>query len=237
MPKVGLRLLELTGLAAHLPCVIQTLLFPDQQLVLAYARAQDRDVLTALFQIDAHLGAMALSAREPMVTRIKLAWWQEQGFAKARPVNDLDDAIRQIEVRVPGCHGLLAQLAEGWGVFLEFEEEGEASLNASAELRGPALFGLAAAAAGVTLTEAQKSASIAWALVDLARKCGSDEALAKARDVYSGLHGTSQAMPVRILSLLSALARNDAARGLNDAVPLGSPLRIVRTLWFFLTRR
>ena len=229
----------MTGLAAHLPRVIQTPLFPDQQLVLAYARAQDRDVLTALFGIDAHLGSMALSAREPMVTRIKLAWWQEQGFAKARPVNDLDDAITQIEMRVPDCHGLLAQLAEGWAASLDFEEDGEASLKASAELRGPALFELAAAAAGAgaTLTETQKSVSVAWALVDLGRKCGSEVALSTASDIYSRLPGTSGAMPVRILSLLSALARNDAARGLSDALPLGSPQRMVTTLWFFLTRQ
>ena len=194
-------------------------------------------MLTALFRIDAHLGSMALSAREPMVTRIKLAWWQEQGFAKARPVNDLDDAIRQIEMRIPDCHGLLAQLAEGWAASLDFEEDSDASLKASAELHGPALFGLAAAVGGATLTETQKSLSTAWALVDLGRKLGSAAALSKAHDIYSRLPQAPQAMPVRILSLLSALARNDAARGLNEALPLGSPHRMVRTLCFFLTHR
>ena len=50
---------------------------PDLTLALSYVPAARRPALEALFGLDAALGAALAGGREPMISRIKLAWWRE----------------------------------------------------------------------------------------------------------------------------------------------------------------
>src|SRR4051812_39608317 len=50
---------------------------PDRALALSYVRSGPRQALAALWSLDAALGAVLAGGREPMISRIKLAWWRE----------------------------------------------------------------------------------------------------------------------------------------------------------------
>ncbi len=63
---------------------------PDRQLIFAYARARVVPHLHALFVIEKHFADIALSIRDPLVARIKLAWWREQGLRYAVPESGIE---------------------------------------------------------------------------------------------------------------------------------------------------
>src|SRR3954463_16464203 len=50
---------------------------PDRVLALSYIPARHRPAVEALWRLDAALGLVLAGGREPMISRIKLAWWRE----------------------------------------------------------------------------------------------------------------------------------------------------------------
>ena len=84
------------------------------------ARAR-RAAVEALWRLDAALGAVLASGREPMISRIKLAWWREA-------LERLDRERRAGRAGAPGARGPcpsgrisgaeLAAMEEGWAVLL-----------------------------------------------------------------------------------------------------------------------
>jgi phytoene synthase len=50
---------------------------PDRILALAYVLAKRRAAVGALWRLDAALGDALAGGREPLIARIKLAWWRE----------------------------------------------------------------------------------------------------------------------------------------------------------------
>ncbi len=50
---------------------------PDRILALSYVPAKRRAAVGALWRLDSALGAALAGGREPMIARIKLAWWRE----------------------------------------------------------------------------------------------------------------------------------------------------------------
>src|SRR5687768_18513690 len=50
---------------------------PDRTLALSYVPARRRSAVGALWRLDSALGAALAGGREPMISRIKLAWWRE----------------------------------------------------------------------------------------------------------------------------------------------------------------
>ncbi|HEX8534003.1 MAG TPA: hypothetical protein VF662_07535, partial [Allosphingosinicella sp.] len=49
----------------------------DRALVLTYVPAARRAAVGALWRLDVALGAVLAGGREPMISRIKLAWWRD----------------------------------------------------------------------------------------------------------------------------------------------------------------
>ena len=70
---------------------------PDRRLALAYAPAFARPALEALWRLDVTLGAALAAGREPMVSRIRLAWWRE--------------ALERLDREAPPPEPVLAALA------------------------------------------------------------------------------------------------------------------------------
>jgi phytoene synthase len=54
---------------------------PLQRMALAYAPAQSRGALTALFSLDARLANIVRHSHEPMLAQLRLAWWRENIMA------------------------------------------------------------------------------------------------------------------------------------------------------------
>ena len=71
---------------------------PDRRLALAYVPAAARPAVEALWRLDVTLGAVLAAGREPMIGRIRLAWWRE--------------ALEKLDREAPPAEPLLQALAE-----------------------------------------------------------------------------------------------------------------------------
>lgn len=191
----------------------------DKQLALLHAPARARSALAALFAIDAAMGDVVRSTREPMLGPIRLAWWRERlveldcgGSAPAEP--RLQAAQRDLLPHGVTGHDLAA-LEGGWlRLFDPFPWE--VGTSEAIWFRGNLLFGLGARVLDQASEQIQAAGGL-WALVDAARHC-SDPAsrnmlLDQARPFARGLGGQRFQSNLRALSMLAALAIRDLKAG------------------------
>ncbi|MEA3042890.1 MAG: hypothetical protein QOH47_728 [Sphingomonadales bacterium] len=205
----------------------------DRSLALAYVPAGARPALEALWRLDVTFGAVLATGSEPMVSRIRLAWWREaleRLDREAPPAEPLLQALAG-QVLAAGISGAaLAAMEEGW---LELLSEGPLdrdSLNAYAAARGGALFRLSANLLGLP-GHPVEAAGRRWALVDLARR-STDRGEAAAALAAAALVGDEGRWPplLRPLGMLSMLARRDLRRGPDAWEGQGAPARMLRML-------
>ena len=186
----------------------------DLDLALSYVRRPQRFQLVDLFALDAALGNVVRTTREPMVGRIRLAWWRErleeidQGMVPPEPQLE---ATARLVAQTPLTGAMLAELVEHWEHLLDdFPWRGETV--AAVAGRGAMLFGFGATILGVDRAEVVSVAGSAWALVDVARHCSNEESRHLLIDVARGqldaLRGTAEA-EVRPLTMLGLLAKRD----------------------------
>lgn len=206
---------------------------PDRTLALAYVPASRRAAVGALWRLDSALGAALAGGREPIISRIKLAWWREALERLDRSPAPAEPVLQALSGHVlpggvPGAD--LARMEEGWSVLATPEPLGPAALADHARLRGTLLFRYTARLLGGS-EEGLDPAGEAWALVDLARHCAaagdSDIALAEARE--RGLERRWPS-PLRPLGMLAALAARDSDPARPPWEPRGSPARMWRML-------
>lgn len=205
---------------------------PDRTLALAYVPARHRAAVGALWRLDSALGAALAGGREPMIARIKLAWWREalerldRGPAPAEPA--LRDAGAHLLPALTGAE--LAAMEEGWAVLPSTEALTAAELRTYAERRGGLLFRYTARLLDGDV-EGLEAAGEAWALVDLARHCAtredSDVALAAARERRLPRRWPARLRP---LGMLAVLAVRDFDPARPPWEPKGAPGRMWRIL-------
>lgn len=207
----------------------------DLGLALTYVPLRNRGALAALFAIDMAMGDVVRTTREPMLGRIRLAWWRER-------LNELDEATgapaeprlqaveRELLPRYVSGHDIAA-LEDGW---LRLFDPFPWSIDTSEAiwLRGNLLFGLGARVLGEPGERIQEAGGL-WALVDAVRHlsdAGSRELLlVQARGFARGLAGTRFVSKLRPLSMLTALAMRDCRRSEPFEVE-GSPRRVAAML-------
>ena len=170
-----------------------------------------------MFALDSALGNVVRATREPMVGRIKLAWWRErleeidQGIVPAEPQLE---AIAEVVVHTPLTGAILSELASKWEWLLAEFPWDEETIEAVAG-RGALLFGFAATILGAEETEQASLAGSLWSLVDVARHCSDErsrEALIdSARAMFGDVQGTADPA-TRPLTMLGLLARRDVER-------------------------
>jgi phytoene synthase len=206
---------------------------PDRILALSYVPARRRAAVGALWRLDAALGAALAGGREPMMSRIKLAWWREalerldREPAPAEPVL-LEVAEHLLAAGVGGAE--LAAMEEGWAILAGTETLTPDALTAYARIRGGLIFRYAARLLGGGEDGLERAGEV-WALVDLARHCAtagdSDIALAAARERLLPHRWPSKLRPLGMLAIL-------AARDCDPARPpweaRGAPARMWRML-------
>jgi phytoene synthase len=186
--------------------------------------------MRALWAIDAAMQAIVVSARDPMIARIKLAWWREQlegiagGPVPAEP--RLQAAADELLPRgVSG--GDIAALEMGWSTLLDDEPDFGAVM-----IRGGILFQMGGRLLG-TEDRFLDSAGILYALNSAARlgRRPPDDLI---MPVWTPLRG--HVMPWRLRSM-TALARL-AVRDLRRRAPFepegtrSRAFQILLHLWF-----
>lgn len=205
---------------------------PDRILALAYVPARRRAAVGALWRLDSALAAALAGGREPIIARIKLAWWREalerldREPAPAEPV--LREAAGHLLPLLSGAE--LAEMELGWAVLPSAGILTAADLAAYARGRGGLLFRYSARLLGAEV-DGLEPAGEAWALVDLARHCAtaedSDVALAAARERRLPRRWPKRLRP---LGMLAALAERDRDPARPPWEPKGAPARIWRML-------
>jgi phytoene synthase len=204
---------------------------PDRTLALSYVPAKRRAAVGALWRLDSAFAAALAAGREPMIGRIKLAWWSEALERLDRLPAPAEPVLQALAGHVlpAGIKGSeLAAMEAGWAVLASPEALGPESLAVYARARGALLFGFTARlldGTGAGLDEAGQ----AWALVDLARHCAttadSDIALAEARKRPLPSHWPAKLRP---LGMLAILAARDCDPGRPPWEARGSPARMWR---------
>src|SRR3954464_873905 len=207
----------------------------DRILALSYVSARRRPALAALWELDASMGAVLAGGREPMISRIKLAWWRDALETLDRAKPPAEPVLQSLADHVlPGgvAGAELAGMEEGWAVLLSDAPLSTDDLATYAAERGARLFACAAR----LLESHGEAGGEAWALADLARHCGN------AEDRHAAL-AAARALPVpprlphrlRPLGMLDALARRDVKPGRPHWEPQGAPGRMLRMLLHRLT--
>lgn len=207
---------------------------PERLLALSYVPASRRAALRALWELDSALGAVVAGGREPLISRIKLAWWREALERLDREPPPAEPVLQAAAAHIlpAGVSGAeLAAMEEGWGVLLSTDLLSEADLTTYAAKRGGLLFRFGATLLGGGESESVEAGGEAWALVDLARHSGNqadaDAAIAAARRREGPRRWPS---PLRPLGMLAMLARRDAEAGRDGWEPAGAPRRMLRML-------
>ena len=201
----------------------------DLDLALHYIPRPQRQLVAHLFALDAALGNVVRTTREPMVGRIRLAWWRErlqeidQEIVPAEPVLE---AIARVVDATALTGTLIADLVERWEPLIDdFPWEGE-TIGAVAG-RGAFLFGFAGMVLGTGQPEIAALAGSLWSLVDVARNCSDADSRDVLLEVATGqleeFRGTAEAS-IRPLTMLGLLARRDLERW-PDIEPEATPSR------------
>lgn len=213
---------------------------PDRRLALAYVPAAARDSVEALWRLDAALGAVLASGREPMISRIRLAWWRdslEKLDREPAPAEPVLEALARHLLPAGIAGAELAAMAEGWAILLKPDPLLADDLDAYAAARGGSLFRFSARLLGAS-DQPVEAGGEAWALADLARHSASREDVAAALEAALARQ-VPRRWPARLrpLGMLAMLARRDAERGAAAREPQGAPARMLRMLRHRLTGR
>ena len=205
---------------------------PERALALAYMSVPRRPAVEALWRLDVALASVLATGREPLVSRIRLAWWREalerldRGLPPAEPVL----AALSAQVLPAGVTGAeLAALTDAWDPLLSPDPLGDSELRDYARQRG-LLFALSARLLGGGDADGE-----GWALADFARHSSNDAEAARALTLARTTPMPARwPKPLRPLGMLAVLARRDAGRGLPLERP-GSPARVLRVVRHRLT--
>lgn len=218
---------------------------PERRLALSYVPAAQRDAMATLWTLDTTIGAAIAGGSQPLVKSIKLAWWRERldelGSIPPPPEPVLQAVARDLlPLGIDGAR--LAAMIEGWEVLASAERLGPEELAAYAEWRGGLLFHLSARLLGDAGADPViGAAGRGWALVDLARR-SSDQAdataaLAAASEIFAVNGPGRWPGHMRVLGMLTMLARRDATASPAALERQGSPGRMLRMFHHRLTGR
>lgn len=206
-----------------------------RRLALSYAREADRDRLESLLLLDASLGNILRTTREPIVGRMRLAWWREALERLDSAPAPAEPTLRALEAHVVGRHDVtgvrLAVMVEGWEWLLEAPLDPHA-LRRHAALRSE-LFTLMANMCGVEPGRWVARAGRGWALADLSAHLSEAGLAATARRGAERLLDSPRPPWPRALRPVGALALIARA----DLKGTGGIGTVSRLGWLRLTGR
>lgn len=214
---------------------------PLRRLVLAYARAADRDRYKVAFALDAKLGEIIRTTSELLIGQMRLTWWRDiltKGPAERPAGEPLLELLAPMEVAGQDS-GPLIRMIEGWEMLLEDFPWDDRQFTNHAELRGEGLFQFALGREKV-LDERQRQASRSWALWDFARHCSDKNMREDAFSRCCALHEEWQQVRFdrsgRPLSILCQIVARDVKKGQLSA-NIYTPSVAGKIVWHGLTGR
>lgn len=212
----------------------------DRTLALAYVPARRRAAVEALWRLDRALAQVLSTGNEPMISRIRLAWWRESLEKLDREKPPAEPVLQAVAGRLlpAGVAGAeLAEMEEGWAALLSPDRLGAEDLAIYAGRRGGLLFRFSARLLGAGERDAAPAGE-RWALLDLARhsagRADAEAALAAAKEIEGPRRWPARLRP---LGMLDMLAERDLARGPGAWEEPGAPARMLRMLRHRLTGR
>jgi phytoene synthase len=213
---------------------------PDAAVALGSAPEPQRTALDALWALDAALGKVLATGREPMIGRIRLAWWREalERLDREPPPKEpvLEGVARHLlPAGITGAE--LAEMENAWSAILTPEPVTQEELASYAAERGASMFRFAAQLLGRGNFDVEPAGE-AWALVDLARHSS------EPHDVAAALAAARERplprgwpKPLRPLGMIAVLTARDLKRGAGAWEEPGIPPRLARMLRHRLTGR
>ena len=214
-----------------------TPLDPDRIIALSYVPARRRAAVAALWHLDAALGAVVSGGREPMISRIKLAWWREalERLDHAPPPAEPALEAAAAHLLPSGISGAdLAAMEEGWAVLLNEDALSDEELQTYAAGRGAQLFRLTARLLGASAADPSRAGEC-WALADLARHSGEPDAGSARAAAHELARQERWPATLRPLGMLAVVAARDVQAPALE--PQGSPGRMLRMLRHRITGR
>jgi len=196
---------DISALAAELP--------PPLRLAVVYAPRRARALWTALLVLDGRLARAALTASEPLLGQVRLAWWRDRFRepASAWPEGEpLLAALAPLDAERRALEGLV----DAWEALID-DEPGAAAVAELGEARAQAVVALARTMGCAAADDAVATAR-SWALGDLAQITRSDV----ARDLARRARARSTPLP-RDLRPLVVLAGVSNGAGLLRILRLG----------------
>jgi 15-cis-phytoene synthase len=111
----------------------------DQQLALAWTALKHRPSLHSFFMADAFFGHIALSTSDPLLARIKLAWWREQGLESDKLDLHLSTEVNRPLHSIPESQSWLQANVAVWDQLIEQWPPDAHQIAAYAACRGALL--------------------------------------------------------------------------------------------------
>lgn len=212
----------------------------ERRLTLSYVPRFARDRIAALWALDSALGQALGGGRDPMIARIKLAWWREALEALDRRPAPAEPVLKGVKAHVlPGgvTGAELAGLEEGWSILATADRLDRDAVDFHAARRGRILFILSARLLGQAHGKVGPAGEL-WALSDLARHSSDAEeaaiAIAAGQERIAGIAGRWPA-GLRPLGMLARLASRDVRSAPGGFETAGSPARMLTMLRHRLT--
>lgn len=200
--------------------------------------------MQALFGLDASLGQILTTTREPMVGQMRLTWWHD---ALSRldvappPAEPVLTALSLHTVPLGVSGARLAAMVEGWEELLDADSLDEATMLRHAAGRGGTLFEIAGHLVGAAPGDPLLQAGTGWALADLARhlreRSAAELSIALAASELAPATAACWSRASRPLGALAHLARMNLRVPLDRALPVGAPRRVGRILLHRITGR
>lgn len=211
----------------------------ERRLAISYAPAEHRDALTSLFALDARLGDILRTTREPIIGQMRLTWWHEalNQFDRAPPpAEPVLASLVAASIGSAADGAALAGLIDGWEPLLDGPVLDQVALTTHGAARGGRLFAIA----GKVLRAMKEPVTLAgegWALADLATNLSDPATAAQARAMATARLDIAFAgkwdRSARALGALALLARMDLA----GHWPAGHPRRLLRLIWHRISGR
>lgn len=93
---------------------------PALQLAVAWQPRSTRGALEALFRLDARLGRMVRTVKEPLLAQMRLAWWREELVRSGGGRQGRDPLLQSIARQWADQSPELAALVDGWEAMIGY---------------------------------------------------------------------------------------------------------------------
>ena len=170
-----------------------------------------RELYASAFQLDAVLGRIVLTASEPLLAQVRIAWWRDQFRDPEVGCQAKDPLVQSLRTAWGDDAVFLVPLIDGWESLLSEEETGSHFVEGRSKLAGAIACMLDCKTQRAT---AEALASL-WAFSDLAHYFGKSEirdwALTNWEESASNFGRSSIAL--RPLGVLGGLAKRALEKG------------------------